>query len=234
MNWTSLVGPAVVAAVISGLVSGIGIWISARTARRIHTEKLAFDREQAERRTAAKIKLAETKLTFDRVFAAWKRRSELAEEVLADFYRARRIIQEARSPGSFGDEGKSRPKLEGETEEEGNTLDAYYAAAERLRNRSEVFARLHAHRYRFMATFGSEAVIPFDQLDGIYAEIIVAVKMLLMTHRHRDMGFTPQGIQQWKTTIGWAPEADPIPVRLDRIVATIEQICRPVIQDVPQ
>jgi hypothetical protein len=40
MNWTSLIGPAVVAAVISGLVSCIGIWISARTARRIHKEKL--------------------------------------------------------------------------------------------------------------------------------------------------------------------------------------------------
>jgi hypothetical protein len=44
MNWTALVGPAVLAAVISV----IGIWISARTAsstaRLIHAEKLQLDR----------------------------------------------------------------------------------------------------------------------------------------------------------------------------------------------
>ena len=102
MDWTSLVGPAVVAAVISGLVATVGIWISARTARRIHTEKLRFDREEAERTivrevevTEAKIKadnalverrfevdqkLAERRFAYDCRFNDHKRRVELAEE----------------------------------------------------------------------------------------------------------------------------------------------------------
>jgi hypothetical protein len=115
MDATSLIGPAVVAAVISGLVSGIGILLSTRTARAIHTEKLAFDREQAERKMTADIELGERKLTadialaarkfeYDRDLDAWKRRTSLAEEVLADFYQAKDIIDAARSPGSLGGE----------------------------------------------------------------------------------------------------------------------------------
>jgi len=65
MKCTSLIGPAIVAAAISGLVSGIGISISAPTARRIHTEKLAFDRDQAGRRAAAEIAVDECKTMAD-------------------------------------------------------------------------------------------------------------------------------------------------------------------------
>ena len=123
MDLTSLIGPAVVAAAISGLVSSIGIWISARTTRAIHAEKLAFDREQGERRTTAEIAQAERKLTADialaekklaaeQALASWKRRTELAEEVLTDFYQARDIIHGARLPIGFGDEGNTKPREE--------------------------------------------------------------------------------------------------------------------------
>jgi hypothetical protein len=74
MDYASLIGPAVVAAVISSIVSAIGILISARTSRAIHGERLAFDREQSERRISAEIALAEKKVTLDRALAAWRRR----------------------------------------------------------------------------------------------------------------------------------------------------------------
>jgi hypothetical protein len=61
--------------------------------------------------------------------------------VLADFYQAQRIIDEARSPGSMGNEGSTRPKVAGETEDEERTLNAYFVTAERLNNRSEFFAQ---------------------------------------------------------------------------------------------
>jgi hypothetical protein len=70
-----------------------------------------------------------------------KRRTEFAEVVLADFYQAQRIIDEARSPGSMGNEGSTRPKVAGETEDEERTLNAYFVTAERLNNRSEFFAQ---------------------------------------------------------------------------------------------
>src|SRR6476469_8763055 len=98
MDYTSLIGPAVVAAVISGLVSGIGILISARTSRAIHGERLQFDRDQAQSRIDFEIALAEKKFTLDRHLADHKRRVELAEVVLADFYRVEEIYRGARGP----------------------------------------------------------------------------------------------------------------------------------------
>jgi hypothetical protein len=177
--------------------------------------------------------LAERKVALDRALEAWKRRTEFAEVVLADFYQAQRIIEEARSPGIMGGEGSTRPKYADETEDEARTLNGYFAAAERLNNRSEFFAQLHARRYRFVAYFGRDAAKPYDDLHKIYADILVAVRMLLDTHRQRDMGFMPDGIQQWKSIIGWGlPEKDTIPARLTGLIEAIEQTCRPVIQEI--
>jgi hypothetical protein len=233
IDWTTLIGPAVVAGVIAAAVSIIVAVINRATLRAMHRERLDLDRDLADRRANADIALAERKVVLDRALEAWKRRTEFAEVVLADFYQAHRIIEEARSPGSMGDEGSKRPKLPGETEDETRTLNAYFATAERLNHRSEFFAQLHSRRYRFIAYFGHEAAKPYDDLHKIYAEILVAVGMLLNTHRQRDMGFMPQGIDEWRGTIGWgSSEKDTIPARLTAIVEAIEKTCRPVIQEI--
>ena len=111
------------------------------TLQEMHRERLNLDRDLADRRTNADIALAERKVALDRALEAWKRRTEFAEVVLADFYQAQRIIDEARSPGSMGNEGSTRPKVAGETEDEERTLNAYFVTAERLNNRSEFFAQ---------------------------------------------------------------------------------------------
>jgi hypothetical protein len=240
MDWTSLIGPAVVAAVISGLVSSIGIWISARTARRIHTDKIAFDERQAERRASADLTLAERKITadialaekklaLDRALAAWKRQTELAEETLADFYQARDIFQAARSPGGFGDEGDTRQKEEWETENDTRTLNSYFRTAERLAAKSEFFAQLASRLYRFTALFGADASEPYKQLFQIRSEILVAVRMLITTHRQRADGSLPQDRKGWESIIGWPhTEFDPIAARVDSVVEAMEKICRSV------
>jgi hypothetical protein len=235
MNLASIIGPAVVAAVISAIVSGIGFLISARTTRAIHSEKLIFDREQAERRATAEITLAEKKIALDRAFAAWKRRTEFAEQVLADFYQAREIVAEARSPGSFGGEGETRQKEDWETEQDTSRLNSYFATAERLINKRKFFAQLHARRYRFQALLGQEAVKPYDDLHKVYASVMVAVRMLVMTYRDRQEGSLPVNRQEWQGMI-WdvGAENDPIAMRLNQIVSAIEGICRPVIQTVAQ
>ena len=111
------------------------------TLQEMHRERLNLDRDLADRRTNADIALAERKVALDRALEAWKRRTEFAEVVIADFYQAQRIIDEARSPGSMGNEGSTRPKVAGETEDEERTLNAYFVTAERLNNRSEFFAQ---------------------------------------------------------------------------------------------
>jgi hypothetical protein len=233
MDFFALIGPAVVAAVISGLVSTIGILISVRTTRGIHGERLAFDREQSERRANAEIALAERKVALDRSLAAWKRRTELAEEMLADCYKARDIIEGARSPGGFGDEGATRQKQPWENEDDTRLLNAYFRTIERLNAHADFFSQFFARRYRFDALFGPEAGKPIDAFWQMRGEILIAVRMLITTHQQQQTGNIPQARERWEATIGWGlTEQDPTQGRLDAIVAAIEDICRPVIQDI--
>lgn len=234
MNWASLVGPAVVAAVISGLVTVIGMCISARNTRAIHTEKLAFDRDQAERRISAEIALAEKKVDLDRAFTAWKRQAEFAEEVLADFYEARDIITQARMPGSFGDEGSTRQEEDWETPTDASRLNSFDVPAERLFNKSEFFSKLYARRNRFLAMFGQENAQPYDEIFKIRGDVLTASRMLISTYRDREQGGLPTSRREWEAKIGWCdPDNDPITHRLNRAIERIEKTCRTVIEGSP-
>ena len=73
-------------------------WI---TAKAMHREKLAFDQKLAERKFEFDKELAERRFKYDRDLHDHKRRIELAEEVLADFYEAREIILKACSPEAY-------------------------------------------------------------------------------------------------------------------------------------
>ena len=161
-----------------------------------------------------------------------KRKAELAEEVLADFYQARDIMNEARSPGSYDYEGATRQKADWESEDDTRTLNAYFVMIERFNKKHEFFAQLHARRYRFIAHFGKEAAKPYEALFYIRAEIISAVQMLIMTYRDRDQGSLPSDRAKWQHVI-WDRQnkADPIPGKLDSIVETIETTCQPAIQE---
>ncbi len=55
-----------------------------------------------------------------------KRKAELAQEVLADFYQARDIIDVARSPGGFGHEGDTRQKDDWESADDTRILKCPY------------------------------------------------------------------------------------------------------------
>ena len=161
-----------------------------------------------------------------------KRKAELAEEVLADFYQARDIMNAARSPGSFGYESATRPKEDWESEDDTRSLNAYFATIERLNNKREFFAQLHARRYRFIAHFGLDAAKPYDALFDIRDEVVSAVQMLIMTYRERDQGCLPSERRGWQAVI-WEGrnEANLISGKLDRIVESMENICRPAIQE---
>jgi hypothetical protein len=69
----------------------------------------------AEQKRSAELQLAERKFQYDRDLHDHKRRVELAEGGLADFYRFADIIWAVRSPGGFKDETASRPRTESET-----------------------------------------------------------------------------------------------------------------------
>jgi hypothetical protein len=159
-----------------------------------------------------------------------KRKIELAEEVLADFYQARDIIKAARSPYGHRHEGLSRQRGENETEEDTRILNSYFAASERLAIKADFFAETWARRYRFSAVFGSEAARAYDDLFEVRNEIIVSVGSLISAHGHQLSATDQASKVQWENTIWSGSEDDPIPARLDRVIAAIEAVCRPTIQ----
>jgi len=164
-----------------------------------------------------------------------RRRIELAEEVLADFYQARDIVQGARFPHQFSsDEGKTRQQASWEAEDDARTLNSYFRPIERLHKKIEFFSQLHARKYRVLALFGQEAVKPYDELFRIREEIVLAVEMLITTHGFPQLGSHLEDRKSWETTIGRRQPGtpDPIDPKLTSVIEAIERVCQPIIQAV--
>ena len=107
-----------------------------------------------------------------------ERQAELAEDTLTLFYEAQDAIHHMRSPLSYGGEGSSRKTGENETPEEKDAYDKAYIVFERFNLYIELFNKIHATRYRFMAQFGSDATQPFDDLHKMVSEIKISARRL--------------------------------------------------------
>lgn len=217
----SLIGPAVVAAVVSAIVSIVGFYVNRATNLKIHKEKLSAD-----------IELAERKFLLDRKLGDWRRRAEIAEQVLADFYTARDIFSEARQPFSFGHEGTTRPdRLHEETEEQARLKDAIYTPWERLSTERVFFFEMQARRYRFVALFGPEAEEPFTVINRSYNEIYRATGHLL----DKRVQSAPVARGRYEAVIGWGTsDTDQFKDRLDVAVEQIEKLCVPILRRIPK
>jgi hypothetical protein len=254
MDWNSLIGPAVVAAGISGLVAAIGILISARTARRIHAEKLTFDSKQAERKFDFDKELAEKKFSYDRELAKQKqsdelqlaerkfdyerdlhdhkRRVELAEEVLADFHRFADVIWAIRVPGGLESESADRGRAEDETPADASKLDAYYVPIARIAAQSDFFSSLKAKRYRSRALLGERIDRAFAALEDAISEVRFAAVSLSNMVKRGGAAFQlhPDVVEKYEATIFLIrPSDDPIEPIVKRAVEIAESVCRPIL-----
>jgi len=165
-----------------------------------------------------------------------KRQIELAEEVLALFYEAQDAIKEIRSPFSQVGEGISREKGEHEREDEARLLDQAYIVFERYKSREKLFAELRSVRYRFMATFGSQAGEPFVNITKVLSEIFSAAH-ILGTHYWPRQGRVKMSDDEFQKhlnqmnkyeAIFWfmGEENDDISPRVQSAVEEIEKIAR--------
>jgi hypothetical protein len=87
MDLSGWIAPAVVAAVVSGFVSFVGLFVNRST-------MISLRKEDQE----ADLKLADRKFQYDRDLHDHKRRVELAEAVLSDFYQCVDVFREIRGP----------------------------------------------------------------------------------------------------------------------------------------
>ena len=161
-----------------------------------------------------------------------RRKTELAEEVLAGFYRVRDILTWARFPASDDyHDGEDDHPGGGPVDEELERGEIF-TPVDRLTKESQVFSELQASRYRFMAYFGEEAARPFEEIRAIHSEVIDSAHNLIRTYGQEQRGSAEARRNQWEAAIGWGEgDGDILRRRLDLAVKAIEQTCRPLIEE---
>ena len=165
-----------------------------------------------------------------------KRQIELAEDTLALFYEAVDVIKYMRHPMSFPHETEKVQRGAGESDAQFHARKNASIVFYRYNKHQELFNKIHASRYRFMARIGKSEAESFDQLHKLVNEIIGSARVLarLWSREH----FRTDG--QWEKhraqldkheAVFWdgLGEEDPINPKLDQLIEDIEQVCQPVI-----
>lgn len=153
-----------------------------------------------------------------------KRRSELAEDVLAKFYQAEKAISIIRSPVVGTSESEGREREPDETEKESKILDTYYVPLARIQSQNELFADLYAKRFRMKALFGPDSEKPFATLDFVLRRIIVAARMLPSVQANEKLRGEHEDI------IYETKENDELATKMKEALAEIEAICGPELE----
>lgn len=254
-------GIAIIAASSSFVAGVLGAVISSLTIRKTNKEKIAADDTQAEmrfkseaelterkidaeiksvdRKIDAEIKLTSKKFELDRAMTEWRRRVDLGEEVLADFYKAAEIFDGARSLFIRPGEGANRPRMEGETEEDALMLTAVFVPFERLAKKADFLSNMQSKKYKCAAVFGDQAIKPFEELLIAFREIkdtsIALTQDVINKGSSRREPLFADILKKYDYIIGFSGAGpDPIKTRIGKAVAEMERICRSNIQAPPQ
>ncbi|GAB7553111.1 hypothetical protein NRB_26170 [Novosphingobium sp. 11B] len=170
--------PAVLASLVAGIVAIVVLAVNSRIAAKLHHSKLAADQAAAKEKFEFDKSLAERKFELDRDLNNWKRSSDFAETALREFYEARSVMIEIRSPGSFSDENSDRIGRDKERQEERDLRDTYYPYLRRMHENQNFFNNLYSKRYRAAALFGVAAMQPFNDIHAAMVKVGVAAMML--------------------------------------------------------
>lgn len=165
-----------------------------------------------------------------------RRQIELAEETLALFYEATDIVRYIRHPVGTSNDYIGIERASNETEKQFEARKSASVVFSRYNENKEIFNRIRALRYRFMAQIGKDEAKPFDELHAVITQIHSAARMLarLWSRDH----FTTDA--EWKShygrvdkyeTIFWDTfeEDDPINSKLTSLIGEIEKNCNSVI-----
>lgn len=165
-----------------------------------------------------------------------KRQMELAEETLALFYEASDVIAYIRNIFSYVSETEDIARGENETEERYEARKRASIVFKRYNENQELFNKIHAMRYRFMAQIGKKQAEPFEELRKIVNEIFISARMLSQLWSHRHFRTQEQEDKHYKSIerheaifYEGIEEKDPIIPRLNKLVSKIEITCNKII-----
>ena len=165
-----------------------------------------------------------------------KRQIELAEDTLALFYEASDAIKHIRHCFSLSSETEGIERGGKETDSEYQARKNASVVFKRYNDHQELFNKLHAMRYRFMAQIGKEKAKPFDDLRSIVNEITLSARILARLWA-RDQFKTDEQWEQHRKqlekyeAVFWEglEEEDPINPKLKAVLSEIETTCQGVI-----
>ena len=168
-----------------------------------------------------------------------KRRIDLAEEVLALFYEAQDVVAAILSPTGYvgeSDDLPPREKNSNEDEFESKVLDAGYLRMGRCRSRQDLFARIHALRYRFKVQNGQNAARPFDDLRSLTWDISKPFRRLarrgfaIRNKASREDVHREAEFRKIWDEMQAEDNCDEIRERATVMVGEMEHICRKIIE----
>ena len=148
----------------------------------------------------------------------WKRKYELAEEVLANIYEAQRDIQEIRMSvrlvwfqgNELNDDNETKIR---------NEARNYH---ERIIQNRAAYDRLETIKFRFMIAFGKEYEKYITELRKIYGKLYWAnnevARIKLSSYADKD------ALKRQYETL-YSIENDPIDNKMNEIVKAIENVC---------
>lgn len=162
-----------------------------------------------------------------------KRRLELLEGVLSQFYEAQDAINYIRNPFSFGGEGETRKEIPGESDREKKGKTKAYVPYERYLTYEKLFADLRSQKYRMMALFGAEYGAPFDGIKRETNGIIMASIELGRKYWVEDRSYYNEEqnrqfydiAHKYESTI-WHIDGDEIDLKISEHVNKIEELSR--------
>jgi hypothetical protein len=170
-----------------------------------------------------------------------KRQAELCEDALTLFYEAKSVIGYVRSPASFTSETDEIVRQEAESIQKYQARKAAFVVFKRFRDHKELFAKIHAMRYRFMAQIGKEQAEPFEELRRVQNEIQLAAEMLSHLwaktyYRTEDQLESDRTMVKKYESIFWEGMAeayglkDDIPERIDALISNLEKTSKTIIE----
>ena len=161
-----------------------------------------------------------------------RRRTELAEDVLAGFYQARDIIAAIRSPAGYAGESANRKAPPNESEHVKRDRDAAFVPIARYQAHQVFFGELFAKRYRMRAIFGAAADGPFNAIDKCVREVLASANMLMgMAGEHGTEKEEGRKFRREREATIWGGYSDDgLAARVEAAVEQMEKLCQPLLE----
>ncbi|WP_286760922.1 hypothetical protein [Salegentibacter sp. UBA1130] len=162
----------------------------------------------------------------------WKRKYELAEEILASIYEFEQNVDYMRLGISTKEEVSDRVRQENETPEISRALDQAFIIRTRFNKNKEAYDKLRSLRFRFMAVYGKDHGKHILDFITIVNKVFSATDEFIWLSAGEfdyDPEYKRERLKEIRKILYSSSKEDPIKKELGEKIAALERICRTII-----